>query len=83
MGLIGRAVVSRLMEVTHLPLFKMLAYIDFGRGEFVLPPIVYEWGNGGKGGISNFGTRFSEMGESYELIPRLKFRTSRRLGIGW
>ena len=33
-------------------------------------------------GISNFGTRFSEMGESYELIPRLKFRTSRRLGIG-
>ena len=39
----GRAVVSRLMEVTHLPLFKILAYIDFGRGEFVLPPTVYEW----------------------------------------
>ena len=34
-------------------------------------------------GISKFGTRFSEMGKSYELIPRLKFRTSRRLGIGW
>ena len=29
---------SRLMEVTHLPLFKILAYIDFGQGEFVLPP---------------------------------------------
>ena len=50
--------------------------------EVVVPPTVYEWGNGGEGGISNFGTRFSEMGESYELIPRLKFRTSRRLGIG-
>ena len=50
--------------------------------EVVVPPTVYEWGNGGEGAISNFGTRFSEMGESYELIPRLKFRTSRRLGIG-
>ena len=52
--------------------------------EVVVPPMVYEWGNGGEGGgaISNFGTRFSEMGESYELIPRLKFRTSRWLGIG-
>ena len=36
------------MEVTHPPLFKILAYIDFGRGEFVLPPTVYEWGNGGR-----------------------------------
>ena len=36
------------MEVTHLPLFKILAYIDFGRGEFVLPPTVDELGNGGK-----------------------------------
>ena len=44
MGLTGRAVVSRLREVTHLPLFKILAYIDFGRGEFALPPTVYEWG---------------------------------------
>ena len=43
MGRIGRVVVSRLMEVTHLPLFKILAYIYFGRGEFVLPPTVYEW----------------------------------------
>ena len=51
-------------------------------GEVVVAPTVYEWGNGGGGGISNFGTRFSEMGESYELIPRLKFRTTRRLGIG-
>ena len=33
-------------------------------------------------GISNFGTRFSKMWESYELIRRLKLRTSRRLGIG-
>ena len=44
----GRAAVSRPREVTHLPLFKILAYIDFGRGEFVLPPTVYEWGNGGR-----------------------------------
>ena len=51
-------------------------------GEVVVAPTVYEWGNGGGGGISNFGTRLSEMWESYELIPRLKFRTSRRLGIG-
>ena len=51
-------------------------------GEVVVAPMVYEWGNGGGGGISNFGTRLSEMWESYELIPRLKFRTSRRLGIG-
>ncbi len=51
-------------------------------GEVVVAPTVYEWGNGGGGGISNCGTRLSEMWESYELIPRLKFRTSRRLGIG-
>ena len=50
--------------------------------EVVVPPMVYEWGNGGGGGTSNFGTRLSEMWESHELIPRLKFRTSRRLGIG-
>ena len=37
--------------------------------EVVVPPTVYEWGKGGQGRISNFGTRFSEMGESYELIP--------------
>ena len=52
-------------------------------GEVVVAPTVYEWGNGGGGGISNFGTRLSEMWRSYELIPRLKFRTSHRLGIGW
>ena len=51
-------------------------------GEVVVAPMVYEWVNGGGGGISNFGTRLSEMWQSYELIPRLKFRTSRRLGIG-
>ena len=52
-------------------------------GEVVVVPTVYEWGNVGEGGaISNFGRRFFEMGESYELIPRLKFQTSRRLGIG-
>ena len=50
--------------------------------EVVMPSTVYEWGNGGGGGVSNFGTRLSEMWESYELIPRLKFRTSRRLAIG-
>ena len=52
-------------------------------GEVVVAPMVYEWGNGGGGGISNFGTRLSEMWESDELIPRLKFRTSRLFGIGW
>ena len=51
-------------------------------GEVVVAPMVYEWGNGGGWGISNFGTRLSEMWQSYELIPRLKFRTSRRSGIG-
>ena len=51
-------------------------------GEVVVAPTVYEWGNGGGGGISNFGTRMSKMWESYERIPRLKFRTSRQLGIG-
>ena len=56
---------------------------EAGRGgEVVVAPTVYEWGNGGGGGISNFGTRLSEMSQSYELIPHLKFRTSRRLGIG-
>ena len=35
---------SRLSEVTNLPLLKVLAYINFGRVEFVLPPTVYEWG---------------------------------------
>ena len=48
MGLTGRAVVSRLSEVTKLPLLKIFAYIDFGRVKFVLPPTVYEWGNGGR-----------------------------------
>ena len=39
---------SRLSEVTNLPLLKIFAYIDFGRGEFVLPPTVYEWGMEGE-----------------------------------
>ena len=47
--------------------------------EVVVAPTVYEWGNGGGRGISNFGARLSEMWESYELIPRLKFQTC----IGW
>ena len=50
--------------------------------EVVVPTTVYELENGGEGGISNFGMRFCEMGESYELIPHLKFQTSRRLRIG-
>ncbi len=33
---------SRLSEVTNLPLLKIFAYIDFGRVEFVLPPTVYD-----------------------------------------
>ena len=36
-------------------------------GEVVVAPTVYEWGNGG--GFSNFGTRLSEMWESYDLSP--------------
>ena len=52
-------VVSRLMEVTHLPLFKILAYIYFGRGEFVLPPTVYEWGMEGE--IEVFRTSLNQM----------------------
>ena len=48
MGQIGRAVVSRLSEVTNLPLLKIFAYIAFGRVEFVLPPTMYEWGMEGK-----------------------------------
>ena len=39
---------SCLSEVTNLPLLKIFAYIDFSRVEFVLPPMVYEWGNGGR-----------------------------------
>ena len=50
---------SRLVEVTHLPLFKILAYIDFGRGEFVLPPTVYEWGMEGETEV--FRTSLNQM----------------------
>ena len=39
---------SRLSEVTNLPLLKIFAYIDFGRVEFVLLPTVYEWGMEGE-----------------------------------
>ena len=48
MGLTGKLVVSCVSKVTNLPLFKILAYINFGEGEFVLPPTVYEWGNRGR-----------------------------------
>ena len=46
----------------------------------VLAGMVYEWENGGRGtGNHAFGTRLSEIWESYELRPRLKFG---RL-VGW
>ena len=47
-GMGSEAVVSRLSEVTNLPLLKIFAYIYFSQVEFVLPPTVYEWGNGGR-----------------------------------
>ena len=58
-GLTGRAVVSRLSEVTNLPLLKIVAYIDFCRVEFVLPPIVYEWGMEGETEV--FRTSLNQM----------------------
>ena len=43
-------------------------------GDSVLAQMVYEWGNGGRGtGNHVFGTRLSEILESYELSPHLKF----------
>ena len=46
----------------------------------VLARAVYEWENGGRGmGNHYFGTCLSEIWESNELIPRLKFG---RL-VGW
>ena len=46
----------------------------------VLARTVYEWENGGRGtGNHVFGTRLSEIWESYELSPRLNFG---RL-VGW
>ena len=59
MGLTGRAVVSRLSEVTNLPLLKIFAYIDFGRVEFVFPPTVYEWGMEGEAEV--FRTILNQM----------------------
>ena len=50
---------SRLSEVTNLPLLKIFAYIDFGRVEFVLPPTVYEWGMEGETEV--FQTTLNEM----------------------
>ena len=47
------------MEVTHLPLFKIVAYIYFGRGEFVLPPTVYEWRMEGETDV--FETSLNQM----------------------
>ena len=58
-GADSRAVVSRLSEVTNLPLLKIFAYIDFGRVEFVLPPTVYEWGMEGE--IEVFRTSLNQM----------------------
>ena len=49
-------------------------------GDGVLARTVYEWENGGRGtGNHVFGTRLSEIWESYELRPCLKFG---RL-VGW
>ena len=49
-------------------------------GDGVLARTVYQWENGGRGtGNHVFGTRLSEIWESYELSPRLKFG---RL-VGW
>ena len=43
-------------------------------GDGVLARMVYEWENGGRGtGNHVFGMRLSEIWESYELSPRLKF----------
>ena len=49
-------------------------------GDGVLARIAYEWKNGGRGtGNHVFGTRLSEIWESYELSLRLKFGCL----IGW
>ena len=50
---------SRLREVTNLPLLKIFAYIDFGRVEFVLPPTVYEWEMEGETEV--FQTNLNQM----------------------
>ena len=50
---------SRLSEVTNLPLLKIFAYIDFGRVEFVLPPTMYEWRMEGE--IEVFRTSLNQM----------------------
>ena len=43
-------------------------------GHGVLARTVYEWENGGRGTRNHvFGTRLSEIWESYELSPHLKF----------
>ena len=49
----------------------------------VLARAVYEWENGGRGtGNHVFGTRLSEIWESYELIPCFKFGRLVGWGIG-
>ena len=51
-------------------------------GDGVLARTVYEWENGGRGtGNPVFGTRLSEIWESYELSPRLK--VGRLVGWGY
>ena len=66
---------SRLSEVTNLPLLKIFAYIDSGRVEFVLAPTEYEWGNGVRGVVS----RLSEVYKPapIENICLHRFRPSR------
>ena len=48
---------------------------------FLRPQCTNGWADGMGVGNHGLGTRLSEMWESYELIPHLKCRTSRRLGI--
>ena len=50
-------------------------------GEVVVAPMVYEWGNGGGGGISNFGTRLSEMWGKLRKYPH-RFELGGSFGSG-
>ena len=56
------------------------------RGEGVLAPTEYEWGNRGEGtkGEQCFGLGRAclKFGESYKLCPHLKFQTYCGLGVG-
>ena len=62
------------MEVTHLPLFKILAYIYFGQGDGVLPPTVYEWGMEGETEV--FRTSLNQMSFAHSPCSRWHSRGS-------